>query len=230
MLILGFQKMTLLDFPNKVACTVFTGGCNLRCPFCHNAKLVTEINADDKYSEEEILSFLKKRVGLLDGVCITGGEPLIQDGVKDFIIKIKELGFKVKLDTNGFYPEKLKDLVRNNLVDYVAVDVKNSLKKYPETAGIKDLDLKPFKESVEFLLKGEVEYEFRTTVVKEYHEIDDIEKIAEFIKGAPRYFLQNFVDSGNLIGNNLHAHEKETLLKMQTVSKKHIPNTEIRGI
>ncbi|MBO4323631.1 MAG: anaerobic ribonucleoside-triphosphate reductase activating protein [Clostridia bacterium] len=230
MLILGFQKMTLLDFPNKVACTIFTGGCNLRCPFCHNAKLVTEINAEEKYSKEEILAFLSKRKGLLDGVCITGGEPLIQDGIKDFTIMIKEMGFKVKLDTNGFYPDKLKELVNEKLVDYVAVDVKNSPEKYAETVGVKNIDLAPFEESVNFLLKSDLDYEFRTTVVKEYHEVEDIEKIAELIRGAEKYFLQNFVDSGNLIGNDLHAHEKEILLKMKEAAKKHGVSAEIRGI
>ena len=230
MLILGFQKMTLLDYPNKVACTVFTGGCNLRCPFCHNAKLVTEINAEEKYEEEEILAFLKKRVSLLDGVCITGGEPLIQDGIKDFIIKIKEMGYKVKLDTNGFYPDKLIDLIENKLVDYVAVDVKNSPEKYAETVGIKDVDLSPFYKSVNYLLKGVVDFEFRTTILKEYHEVGDVEKIAALIKGAPKYFLQNFVDSGALIGEGLHPHEKETLFKMQAVAEKTVPSVEVRGI
>ena len=230
MLILGFQKMTLLDYPNKVACTVFTGGCNLRCPFCHNAKLVTEINAEEKYEEEEILAFLKKRVSLLDGVCITGGEPLIQDGIKDFIIKIKEMGYKVKLDTNGFYPDKLIDLIENKLVDYVAVDVKNSPEKYAETVGIKDVDLSPFYKSVKYLLKGVVDFEFRTTILKEYHEVGDVEKIAALIKGAPKYFLQNFVDSGALIGEGLHPHEKETLFKMQAVAEKTVPSVEVRGI
>ena len=230
MLILGFQKMTLLDFPNKVACTVFTGGCNLRCPFCHNAKLVTEINAEETYSEEEILNFLSKRKGLLDGVAITGGEPLIQDGVKDFIIMIREMGFKVKLDTNGFYPEKLIDLIESGLIDYVAVDVKNSPEKYAETVGVKNIDLAPFYKSVDYLINGNVDFEFRTTVVKEFHTAEDIENIARFIKGAKKYYLQNFSDSGNLIGKDLHSHDKETLTDMQKVAKKYIETVEIRGI
>ncbi len=230
MLILGFQKMTLLDFPSKVACTVFTGGCNLRCPFCHNARLVTEINADERYEEAEVLTFLEKRKGLLDGVCITGGEPLLNKDIKDFIIRIRETGFKVKLDTNGFSPDELIDIVENKLVDYVAVDIKNSDEKYGETVGIKDIDLAPLNRSIDFLCENKVDFEFRTTVVKEFHDESDIEKIANKIKKAPRYFLQNFVDSGNLIGENLHPVEPKTLEKMRSIAQKFIPLTEIRGI
>ena len=230
MLILGFQKMTLLDYPGKVACTVFTGGCNLHCPFCHNAKLVTEINADEKFSEEEILKFLSKRQGLLDGVCITGGEPLLQSDIKDFIIMIKQMGFRLKLDTNGFYPDKLIDLIESGLIDYAAVDIKNSDEKYAETVGIKGIDLAPLNASVEYLLKGKIDFEFRTTVVKEFHTPADIEKIAYKIRSAKKYFLQNFVDSGNLIGENLHAADEKTLAEMLENAKKYVPAAQIRGI
>ena len=230
MLILGFQKMTLLDYPGKVACTIFTGGCNLRCPFCHNALLVTKMEESEKYSPEKILEFLSTRTKLLDGVCITGGEPLLQPDIQDFIKEIKNMGYKLKLDTNGFYPDKLIKLVQDKLVDYVAVDIKNSFEKYPITTGIKNLDLNPLKKTIDFLLKNNVDFEFRTTVVKEFHTPQDIEKIASEIIGAPRYFLQNFTDSGNLIGENLHSHDQKTLEFMRDIAKKYVSDTQLRGI
>ena len=222
--------MTLLDFPGKVACTVFTGGCNLRCPFCHNAKLVTDINADEQFSADEVLRFLSKRTGLLDGVCITGGEPLLQADIKDFIIMIKKMGFKLKLDTNGFYPEKLIDLIESGLIDYAAVDIKNSDEKYAETVGVKNIDLAPLNASIDYLCRGKIDFEFRTTVVAEFHTENDIEKIAVKINRAKKYFLQNFVDSGNLIGENLHAADEKTLAKMLEIAQKHIPDAKLRGI
>lgn len=226
----GIQKMTLLDFPERVACTLFTGGCNLRCPFCHNALLVTQLDGADFNDEEEILNFLKKRTGLLDGVCITGGEPLLQDGLDDFIRKVRALGFAVKLDTNGFFPEKLEALINENLLDYVAVDIKNSKEKYALTTGIENIDISKIEKTVSLLKENRIDYEFRTTVVKEFHTPDDIEKIAQWIQGAPRYFLQNFTDSGNLIGTDLHEAEKSVLNEMCDSAKKYVPNTQIRGI
>lgn len=225
----GLQKMTLLDFPGRVACTIFTLGCNLRCPFCHNALLVTG-GDNPEFSEEEILKFLSKRVGLLDGVCITGGEPLMHKDIDQFIKKVKELGFSVKLDTNGFYPEHLNSLIENNLVDYVAIDIKNSFEKYAITTGIKNVDTDKVKESIEILDNSNVPHEFRTTVVKELHEVEDIEKISKMIKRTTPYFLQNFVDSGNLIGENLSAWDKGTLNTMCSVSKANLDKVEIRGI
>lgn len=226
----GFQKMTLLDFPGKVACTVFTGGCNLRCPFCHNALLVTQLESSDVISDFEVLSFLEKRKGLLDGICITGGEPLLHNSIECFIKKVKELGFLVKLDTNGCYPERLKNLVEQNLVDYVAVDIKNSKVKYQQTVGIQDFDISSVEETVDYLLEGHVDYEFRTTIVQEFHTTQDIVDVAKWIKGAPRYFLQNFIDSGNLICNDMHEVERETIYKMCEMAKEFIPETQIRGI
>ena len=230
MLISGLMKMTLLDFPGKVACTVFTGGCNLRCPFCHNAALVTEIDPSAAYSAEDIIKFLKTRQGLLDGVCITGGEPLLQRDIGEFISAVKQLGFKVKLDTNGFFPEKLKRLTEAELVDYVAMDVKNTFAKYPMTAGIENLDIAPVKESIALLKGGSTEYEFRTTVVKEFHTPEDIEEIAAKISGAERYFLQNFEDSGKLIGGGMHAASPDTLSEMLSRAKKHVPAAALRGV
>ena len=229
MKISGFQKMTLLDFPGKVACTIFTFGCNLRCPFCHNASLVLG-GAQEEHTEEEILSYLEKRRGLLDGVCITGGEPLLQSDIKDFIKKIKELGYAVKLDTNGCYPEKLKAIVNEGLIDYVAMDVKNCLSDYGKTVGIKDFDTAPIKESVDFLINGKVDFEFRTTIVRELHTIEGIKALAREIKGAPRYFLQSFVDSGDLIGDNLSGYDREILEEMAAVAKETLDIVEIRGV
>ncbi len=226
----GFQKLTLLDYPGKVACTLFTSGCNLRCPFCHNASLVTHIDNSNIYIKEEILSYLEKRVGILEGVCITGGEPLLQPHIEDFIKDVKSLGYSVKLDTNGFFPDKLIFLVEKGLIDYVAVDFKNTYDKYPLTTGIENLDLAPFKKTVEFLLSGKVDFEFRTTVVDKIHETQDIVEIAKTIKGAPRYFLQSFVDSGDLISNGLCAVLPENMKKMALLAKEFVPNTEIRGI
>lgn len=199
----GFQKLTLLDFPEKVACIIFTAGCNFRCPFCHNASLVTHIDENQNIDEEEIFTYLEKRKGLLDGVCITGGEPLLQSDIKEFIQKIKDMGYAVKLDTNGSYPEKLRDLIENNLVDYVAMDIKNSREKYAETAGIQNLLLDNIEKSISILLENKVDYEFRTTVVNELHTKEDIKNISVLIKGAKKYFIQNFKDSGDIIARNM---------------------------
>lgn len=226
----GLQKMTLLDFPGKVACTVFTGGCNFRCPFCHNALLVTKLPEKPDYSEDEILSFLEKRTGLLDGVAITGGEPLLNPDIADFIRKIRSMGYAVKLDTNGSFPERLKAIVGEGLVDYVAMDIKNRKEKYAETIGLKNLDLSKIEESVEFLKTGAVDYEFRTTVVEQFHTVEDIRAAAEWISGAKRYFLQNFVDSGELICGEVSGVDKETMLKMKSAAADFVPQTEIRGI
>ena len=222
--------MTLLDFPGKVACTVFTGGCNFRCPFCHNALLVTKLPEKPDYTEDEILSFLEKRIGLLDGVAITGGEPLLNPDIVDFIRKIRDMGYAVKLDTNGSFPERLKAIVGEGLVDYVAMDIKNRREKYTETVGLKNLDLSKIEESIDFLKSGAVDYEFRTTVVKQFHTVEDITAAAEWISGAKRYFLQNFVDSGELICEEVSGVDKETMLKMKSAAADFVPQTEIRGI
>lgn len=226
----GFQKMTLLDFPGRVACTVFTGGCNLRCPFCHNALLVTELADSDIIPTESVLSYLEKRTKLLDGVAITGGEPLLQPDIASFIRKIKNMGYAVKLDTNGAYPAKLRDLVEEGLVDYVAMDVKNCKEKYGETVGIPNFDTSKVEESIKFLLSGKVDFEFRTTIVKEFHTVEDIKKLSEWISGAPKYFLQNFTDSGNLIGENMHECSKETLLQMRGEASRYVQSCETRGV
>lgn len=226
----GFQKLTLLDYPGKVACTLFTAGCNLRCPFCHNASLVTHIDNVVSYDEGEILDFLGKRQGILEGVCITGGEPLMQSGIIDFIKKVKELGYSVKLDTNGTFPEKLSMLAESKLIDYVAMDIKNCKEKYALTSGITDLNIGNIEKSVEFLLSGKIGYEFRTTVVTEFHTPQDIGEIAKWIKGADKYYLQNFVDSGDLIEDGLCAVSPEIMQNMRAIASEFIPNTQIRGV
>lgn len=226
----GLQKLTLLDFPGHTACTVFTGGCNFRCPFCHNAALVTELDASSAVDEEEVFAFLDKRKGLLDGVAVTGGEPLLTDAILPFLERVKAAGFAVKLDTNGCFPARLRTAVEAGLVDYVAVDIKNRPEKYAETVGVAEFDLAPVRETVDYLLSGAVDYEFRTTVVKEFHTVEDIRLCAKWIAGAKRYFLQNFTDSGKLIGENLHAVERDTLEKMAEAARLFVMTTETRGI
>ena len=226
----GFQKLTVLDFPEKVACTLFTAGCNFRCPFCHNALLVTEIDNRDTVDPAGILDYLKKRRGILDGVCVTGGEPLMHPDLGDFLRSVKELGYAVKVDTNGSYPDRLRALVASGVVDYVAMDIKNCKEKYGETIGIPGFDLSPIEESVRFLLGGSLPFEFRTTVVKEFHTVEDLLKIADWIAGTPKYFLQNFKESDHMIGAGLHAHPEETLREMQKAVQKRLPAVSLRGV
>lgn len=224
----GLQKLTLLDYPGKVACTIFTGGCNFRCPFCHNASLVLRPGECRVFSEEEILSFLKKRLGILEGVCITGGEPLMQNGIDGFIEKVKEIGYSVKLDTNGSFPDKLKDLVDRGLVDKVAMDIKNSKEKYPITVGIEDYDISPVERSVDILMNGNVDYEFRTTVVKNLHTLDDMVAIGEWITGARAYYIQNFKDSGDLISTGLEGVDRNTADAFREAISRYVPGAAVR--
>ena len=230
MLIKGLQKTTLLDFPTKVACTVFTPGCNFRCPFCHNASLVIEPDCSQTVDTDAFFSYLKKRKGILDGVCITGGEPLLQKDVDVFIKDIRDLGFAVKLDTNGSFPEKLKYLIDQRLLDYVAMDIKSSISKYPLVCGSERFTEDVVK-SVELLMSSDVEFEFRTTVVRELHSPSDFEEIGKWISGAPRYFLQQFKDSGDLIEkDSFSAYSKEEMEKILEIVKKYIPNASLRGV
>ena len=224
----GLQKLTLLDYPGKLACTVFTAPCNLRCPFCHNSGLIT--GWDDPMDWEEVRGFLESRVGILEGVCITGGEPTLHKDLADYLAAIKDLGFLVKLDTNGTKPEVLVNLVDTGLVDYVALDVKNSPEKYGATVGIDDLDLAPIAASIEFLLSGAVDYEFRTTVVREFHSEDDLLKLASWIKGAKRYYLQTFVNSEQVLQDGLHPYATEEMMALVELIKPIIPEVEVRGI
>ncbi len=222
----GMQKLTLLDFPGKVACTLFTVGCNFRCPFCHNGSLV-EGEPFEQIPEEEVLSLLEKRLGILEGVCITGGEPLLQKDLPAFLRKVKALGYPVKLDTNGSFPEQLKALVEEGLIDYVAMDIKNCPDRYAETAGVEHPGV---DESIDFLLSGKVDYEFRTTVVDELHTVRDIEEAAKRIKGARRYFLQSFVESEFVLQDGLHAPSREKLEEMQRVANPYVAEISLRGV
>lgn len=226
----GLQKLTLLDFPGRMACTVFTGGCNMRCPFCHNRSLVFLNENDSEISVNDIVDYLENRSKVLDGVCITGGEPLLHKGLKDFIKKVKSLGLQVKLDTNGSNFEKLKELVEEGLLDYVAVDIKNCPKKYSETIGLQSYDLSEIEKVISYLLEDHVDYEFRTTIVKQFHEVSDIEEIGKWIKGAKRYYLQNFEDHGTCIQSGLSEVGIETLEKMKEVAKPYVKEIELRGV
>lgn len=230
MKICGLQKTTLLDFPGHVACTIFTGGCNFRCPFCHNSELLEDGWADD-YTEEEIFAFLNKRKGILEGVCITGGEPGIQPDLEGFIRNIRNLGLAVKLDTNGYKPELLKDLCRKGLLDYVAMDIKASRDRYGETAGAPGLNMDLIDESIEFLLSGSVDYEFRTTVVRGLHTAEDFRRIGPWIRGCARYYLQCFTDSGQvLVPGTFSAFSKDKMLEFAELVRPYVGQVSLRGI
>jgi len=230
MILGGLQKLTLLDFPGTVACTVFTVGCNLRCPFCHNPALVFNPPEDMRISEEEFFAFLKKRQGILDGVAITGGEPLLHADIGEFIAKIKAMGYKVKLDTNGTYPDRLEKILAEGNVDYVAMDLKNTFEKYAKTVGIDGFDVSLIRRSIELIQKSGVAYEFRTTVVSPLHEAGDFETIAKQVEGTEKYFLQSFVDSGELLnGDGLSEMPKAELEKALEGAQKIIPQAKIRG-
>ena len=225
----GLQKLTLLDYPGKVACTVFLGGCDLRCPFCQNGELVTG-PLPAGMGEEELLAFLKKRRGLLDGVCVTGGEPLLRPELDGLLAEIKGLGFSVKLDTNGTHPHRLRALVEAGRVDYVAMDVKNAPARYPETVGVPGLDLTAIRESVAFLLTGAVDYEFRTTVVREFHDADSFAQLGRWLAGARRYFLQSFVDRETVLCPGLHPCSREELEGFARQVAPFVPAVALRGV
>lgn len=227
----GLQKLAMVDFPGKLAATVFTGGCNLRCPFCHNALLVNRLAENpETHSVEEVLDFLKKRRGLLDGVVLSGGEPLMQNGAAEFLEQVRSLGFAVKLDTNGCYPEALEEILKRKLVDYVAMDIKNSREKYGVTVGIPDFDVTPIEQSVALLKNSGVDFEFRTTVVKEFHTAQDIVSIGQWLAGSPRYYLQQFVDSGDLVGTGCTAAEPLELQGFADLVRPFFGLVELRGI
>ena len=227
--IAGLQKLTLLDYPGHTACTVFTAGCNLRCPFCHNSELVLPQRRPPRMDEEDFFSFLKKRQGILDGVCVTGGEPLLQKDIAAFLQRVRDLGFAVKLDTNGTFPHILRDLVERGLVDYVAMDIKNSRERYAETAGIDGFDLAPVEESVKFLLSGGVDYEFRTTVADSLHTAEDLASIGRWLAGAKRYAIQNFVDSGDVLAPGLSPCSVEKMQALLTSVRPFVPGAFLRG-
>ena len=232
MLISGLQKLTLLDYPGHVACTVFTAGCNFRCPFCHNATLVLPERIEgDPDGEQTVLQFLRKRQGILDGVAITGGEPLLQRDLPDFLRKIRALGYQIKLDTNGSFPDRLIALVEEGLVDRVAMDVKNSPALYAKTAGLRELDLAAVERSKDFLLEGHVDYEFRTTVVKGLHTAESLKEAAAWIRGAKEYYLQQFKDSGDIIAiEGLGAFSGAEMRALAEQLRPIVPAVTLRGV
>lgn len=225
--IAGVQKVTLLDYPGKVACEIFTQGCNFECPFCQNSSLIPITNTGE-FSEEEIFEYLNLRKNILDGVVITGGEPTVQKDLKGFIKKIKDLGLLVKLDTNGGNPKVLQELIDEDLVDYVAMDIKNVFNKYNITAG-KKINLDNIKKSIEILKASKIDYEFRTTIIKEMHSLDDIVSICKLV-GDAKYYLQNFEDSENVLNHSLHGFSREELLFIDKYLKDLFPNVEIRAL
>lgn len=231
MILKGLQKLTLLDFPGKIACTVFAGGCNFRCPFCHNASLVLgeRLNESPTLSEEEFFTFLKKRRGMLEGVCVSGGEPTLYPDIIPFLKKIKELGYAVKLDTNGYRPSVIREAIDSGAVDYFAMDIKNSKESYGKTVGLSDFDISKIEESVSVLMSGGVDFEFRTTLVRELHTEDDILSIARWLAGDEKYFLQTFADSGDLICSDFSGYDKNETEHLLNLLKPYVPNAQIRG-
>lgn len=226
----GLNKLTLLDYPGKVAAAIFLRSCNFRCPFCHNRDLVLNPMGQPVIQTDEIMRFLKKRQGILDGVCITGGEPSLYSGLEDLIRQIRDLGYAIKLDTNGFRPAVVKDLVSKNLLDMVAMDIKSSPEGYSRATGIDYLDMAPIRETVRFLMEGHVPYEFRTTVVKELHTMDTFRSIGQWIGGCDAYYLQAYKDSDTVICPGFHSNTKEELEEYRQLLLKTIPVVGIRGI
>ncbi len=224
----GLQKMTLLDFPGRIACTVFLGGCDFRCPYCHNFELA-DGTAKPVMDDSELLAFLKKRQGLLDGAAITGGEPCLHKELPELMRKIRELGFAVKLDTNGYHPAMLKYILDEGLADYVAMDIKNSPEKYAVTCGVTSIRFDVIKESIDILLNSGREFEFRTTVVKEFHEAADFHAMGNLIKGAEHYYLQSFTDRDTVPFGNLHTPAKEELQSFLAIAREYVPGAQLRG-
>lgn len=224
----GLQKLTLLDYPEKLACTVFLAGCNLRCPFCHNFSLVIPSGFGDSISHEEFFEFLKSRQHKLGGVCISGGEPTLHKELPEFIKEIKKLGYSVKLDTNGTSPDVLEALVKSHLIDYVAMDIKSSKEGYGRAVGC-DVDIGKIEKSVEILMRGEVDFEFRTTVVRGIHTETDIIAIGEWLRGDEKYFLQSFVDSSDVPQKGLCAYSAAEMEQFKNILCKFVPLAQIRN-
>lgn len=226
--ICGYQKTTLLDYPGHVAATIFTGGCNFRCPFCHNSDLV--LNPDTFISEEEIFNFLKKRKNILSGICITGGEPTLQSDLAQFMEKVRSLGYKMKLDTNGYKPEIISDLLNKNLLDYIAMDIKAGYTNYSKVCSLNNFDIEIIKKSISIIEHSNINYEFRTTVVKELHSEQDFHEICEMISPKSPYFIQSFKDSGNILTPGLSSCDTETLNIYLSIVKEKKCNAFLRGI
>ena len=229
MKIAGIQKLTLLDYPGFVACTVFMYGCNFRCPFCHNAELVVGSGENLSFSEDSFWELLENRRGILEGVVISGGEPLLQPDLAAFLSEIKEKGYLVKLDTYGSFPDRLKRLTDEKLIDFVAMDVKNSPEKYALTAGT-PVDTVRIGQSIALLLEKNIPYEFRTTAVKELHTAADFTKIGRWIQGAEQYYIQCFRDSENLLSDGCSKPSPEDLQAYLAAAREYVPQTNLRGV
>ncbi len=230
MQIRGLNKTTLLDYPEHVAATVFTGGCNFCCPFCHNGDLVLRPQYIPEISKDEIMNFLNKRKGILTGICITGGEPTLQPGLESFIEEIKNLGYLVKLDTNGYKPDVLKSLIAKDLLDYVAMDIKNAKHKYENTTGVRNILIKNIEDSVQILMDSKIPYEFRTTVVRELHEKEDFLEIGKWLAGAMAYFLQAYREDEGVIGKGFSSYDKEEMEEFAGVMRRYVSRVELRGL
>lgn len=225
----GWEKLSLVDFDGNLTTTIFSSGCPFRCPYCHNSDLVLRPSELPVIPYEEIMSFLRKRQGVLEAVCISGGEPTLGDDLLIKMKEIKELGYKIKLDSNGFRPQVLKKAVEEGLVDLIAMDIKNSLDKYGLTIGIPDFDTKPIEESIAFLKEGHIPYEFRTTIVDEFHTEEDMEAIGKLIAGSPRYYLQLYIDSENCIERGFHSVSEAKAQRFVEILKPLVPNVKLRG-
>ena len=228
--ICGYQKTTLLDYPGHVAATLFTGGCNFRCPFCHNSDLITNLSITNNIPEEEIFSFLKKRKNVLTGICITGGEPTLQPDLADFMEKVRSFGYKIKLDTNGYRPEVITNLLEKKLLDYIAMDIKTGVSNYAKVSGISNLDFKKIESSISIIENSKISYEFRTTVVKELHNETDFQEIANMLSPKSPYFIQSFKDSGNILTSGLSSYDNEKLNNFLSIVKEKLSNASLRGI
>jgi len=225
----GYEKFSMVDFEGKIACTVFTGGCNLRCPFCHNGSLVIGDVKANQIDDGEVMEYLEKRRGLVDAVSVTGGEATLQPDLADFLRRVRALGYITKLDTNGLRPDVLKSLLDEGLVDYVAMDIKNSRESYGRTVGIEGYDVGKVQKSVEYLLGGAVPYEFCTTVVLEYHRRSDFESIGRWIAGAERYYLQRFICSEGVMREGLHRYNDSIMEQALEIVKRDVPAARLRG-
>ena len=224
----GYQKLTLLDYPGRTACTVFTGGCNLRCPFCHNAGLVRTPLAGPNLTDE-VLAYLAKRKGILDGVCVTGGEPLLQTDLVGFLQAVKEMGYAVKLDTNGMLPGRLAEVLATKLVDYVAMDIKSSPDGYPAATGT-DADVSAVSDSLSILRDSGIPFELRTTAVRGIHTEADFDAIGRWIGDVPAYVIQRFVDSGQLLGSGFDAFSPEEMERLLATVRQYTPSAQLRGV
>ncbi len=229
MLICGYEKFSMVDYDEKIACTVFTGGCNFRCPFCHNSALIEGNVQAQAIDHAEIFEYLGKRKGLVDAVCVTGGEPTLQPDLCDFLSRIRDMGYLTKLDTNGYRPDVLERVLANGLVDYVAMDIKNSLEKYALATGLEKVDGKRITDSIELLKNSGVDYEFRTTLIKEFHTDEDMKSVADLINGAPRYFLQKYNDNEGCLLHGYTAVDKNDALRLSLYFDGKVAKTGLRG-